>query len=159
MLAVYRNEMKVLGGLNMRKKLVLLMCIFLLFTTAGCGKVSSKENAVGNNKVNSKENAVGSNKVSPKEKVDIRGEITKLTLNDSSKIVNILVEGKIEEDTSYDKASVYVGEKTRIYRADTNKELTISDLKEGLKVEIVFTGPVRESYPVQVDAEIIKIIK
>jgi beta-N-acetylhexosaminidase len=139
--------MRVLGGLFMRKKLVLIMCIFLLFTAVGCSKVSSKENAVGYNKVSSK------------EKLDIRGEITKLSLNDSSRIVNILVEGKIEEDTSYDKASVYVGEKTKIYQADTNKELTIGDLKEGLKVEIVFTGPVRESYPVQADAKIINIIK
>jgi beta-N-acetylhexosaminidase len=119
----------------MRKKLALLMCVFLLFTAAGCNKVSSKE------------------------KVDIRGEITKLSLNGSSKVVNILVEGKIDEDTSYDKASVYVGEKTKIYQADTNKKLTISDLKEGSQVEIIFTGPVRESYPVQADAEIIRIIK
>jgi beta-N-acetylhexosaminidase len=119
----------------MGKKIVLLMCIFLLFTVAGCNKVISKE------------------------KADIRGEITKLSLSNNSKLINILVEGKIEEDTSYDKASVYVGEKTKIYNADTNKELTISDLKEGLTVEIVFTGPVRESYPVQADAKIVKIIK
>jgi beta-N-acetylhexosaminidase len=119
----------------MRKKLILLMCIFLLFTASGCNYVSSKE------------------------KVDIKGEITKLTSNESSKMVNILVEGKIEVDTSHDKASVYVGEKTKIYRVDTNKKLTISDLKEGSQVEIIFTGPVRESYPVQADAEIIRIIK
>jgi beta-N-acetylhexosaminidase len=119
----------------MRKRLLLLMCLFLLFTAAGCNKVSSKE------------------------KFDIRGEITKLTLKDGSKIANILVEGKIHEDASYDKASVYVGEKTKIYQANTNKKLTISDLKEGSQVEIIFTGPVRESYPVQADAEIIRIIK
>jgi beta-N-acetylhexosaminidase len=119
----------------MRNKLVLLMCVFLLFTAAGCSKASSKE------------------------KPDIRGQITKLTSNESSKIINILVEGKIDEDTSYDKASVYVEEKTKIYQADTNKKLTISDLKEDSQVEITFTGPVRESYPVQADAEIIRIIK
>jgi beta-N-acetylhexosaminidase len=131
----------------MRNKLVLLMCVFLLFAAVGCNKVSSKENALGYNKVTTK------------EKVDIRGEITKLSLNDNSKVVNILVEGKIEGDTSYDKASVYVGEKTKIFQAHTNKKLTINDLKEGSQVEIVFTGPVRESYPVQADAEIIRIIK
>lgn len=94
-----------------------------------------------------------------KEKLGIRGEITKVSLNDSGKITGILVEGKVEQDTVYDKASVYIGDQAKIYKNDTKEELERSALKEGLKVEIIFKGMVRESYPVQADAKIIRVME
>lgn len=119
----------------MLKKIILLICALLLITIVGCSKQSKEE------------------------KLGIRGEIAKVSYNDSGKISGILVEGKVEEDTQYDKASVYIGEKTKIYKNSTKEELEISTLKEGVKVEIIFEGPVRESYPVQADAKIIRVIQ
>lgn len=122
----------------MVKKIVLVMCAFLLLVGAvGCSK----------------------DKGSTKEDIGIRGQITEVSKNDSGKITSILVEGKVEQDTAYDKASVFIGEKTKIYKNDTKAELKAADLKEGTKVEAVFEGPVRESYPVQADASIIRIIE
>lgn len=122
----------------MIKKIILLMCVFLLLVTAvGCSKA----------------------KESTKENIGIRGQITEISQNDSGKVTAILVEGKVEQDTAYDKASVFIGDKTKIYKNDGKEELKATDLKKGTKVEIVFEGPVRESYPVQADAKIIRIIE
>jgi beta-N-acetylhexosaminidase len=121
----------------MIKKIILLMCAFLLLGAVGCSK----------------------DKESSKEKLGVRGLITEISSNDSGKITSILVEGKVEQDTAYDKASVFIGEKTKIYKNDTKEELNTSALNKGIKVEIVFEGPVRESYPVQADANIIRIIE
>lgn len=123
------------GGNNMRKKYLLLTAVLLLFVVSGCIRINTKE------------------------KVGIRGEILKLNLNDKGKVTSIYVEGKIDEDTIHDKASVSINEKTKIYNAENKTAISVNDLKEGMKVEIVFEGGVRESYPVQADAKSIKIIK
>ncbi|WP_291548570.1 beta-N-acetylhexosaminidase [Clostridium sp. HMP27] len=117
----------------MMKKIILLISIFLLLTVVGCSKEITEE------------------------KLSIRGEITNVSLDDNGKITSILVEGKLEQDTQHDKASVFIGEKTKIYDNDTKEELEKNALKKGTKVEIIFKGPVRESYPVQADAKIIRI--
>lgn len=117
----------------MIKKIILLVSTFLLLSAVGCSKQITEE------------------------KIGIRGEITEVSLDDSGKITSILVEGKIEQDTQYDKASVSIGEKTKIYDNDTKEELKRNGLKKGAKVEIIFEGGVRESYPVQADAKIIKV--
>lgn len=117
----------------MMKKIILLISIFLLLTVVGCSKEITEE------------------------KLSIRGEITNVSLDDNGKITTILVEGKLEQDTQHDKASVFIGEKTKIYDNDTKEELERNALKKGTKVEIIFKGPVRESYPVQADAKIIRI--
>lgn len=116
------------------KKIIVIMCIFLLFSTVGCTRNSTQG------------------------KLGIRGQITEVSLDDNGKIIGIFVEGKAEQDTEYDKASVSVGDKTKIYKGDSKETLEISALKEGAKVEIVFEGPVRESYPVQADGKIITVI-
>lgn len=76
----------------------------------------------------------------------VRGVITEV--NPQEKATFLLVEGKQEEDTSYGKASVKVTKRTKIYRGD--KKVSIEDLKENLLVEAYTSGPVAESYPVQV---------
>ena len=123
----------------MFKKIILLICTFLLLSTVGCSKDSSED-------VNTK-------------KLGIRGQVTKVSSDDSGKIKGILVEGIVEKDTEYDKASVYIGEKTKIYKNNTKEELEKSALKEGIKVEVIFEGGVRESYPVQADAKVIRVIE
>ncbi|WP_179632035.1 beta-N-acetylhexosaminidase [Clostridium peptidivorans] len=119
----------------MIKKIVLLMCILLSFSSIGCNKEINEE------------------------KLGVRGEITKVLLDGNNKATGILVERKNEQDTEYDKASVNIGEKTKIYDNNTKKELERNDLKKGAKVEIIFEGGVRESYPVQADAKIIRVIE
>ena len=93
------------------------------------------------------------------ETIDIRGEITGISKSPDNKIVSILVEGELEEDTSHDKASISIDKSTSIYSATGKDKISIEELKEGMKVEVVFTGPVRESYPVQADAKTIRIIE
>ncbi|SCG82781.1 hypothetical protein DW1_1208 [Proteiniborus sp. DW1] len=93
------------------------------------------------------------------EKIDIRGEITSVVISDDNKVVSILVEGELEEDTSYDKASISIDESTSIYLLTVKDKVSAEELKEGIKVDVIFTGPIRESYPVQATAKIIRIIE
>lgn len=93
------------------------------------------------------------------KKVDVRGEITSLTRNDSKQVPGFLmVEGNKTEDTSVDKASVRVTDKTEIFKSGTDKKATFGDLKKGQTVEVNFVGPVAESYPVQAAAGKITIL-
>lgn len=92
------------------------------------------------------------------QSIGIRGEIKEIYLSeDGDTISGILVEGEIQEDTMYDYANVTLDENTLIYKGE--EEATIEGLEEGLKVEIIFAGPVAESYPVQGVAERINIIE
>lgn len=118
----------------MRKMAVLLLCLIFVLSFTGCNKESNN-------------------------KLGIRGEIQKISTNPSGKITAIYVEGKIEQDTGHDKASISITEKTKIYEADGKKKIEASSLKEGMKVEVDFEGPVRESYPVQADAKTIRVLK
>ncbi len=93
------------------------------------------------------------------EKADIRGEITGINISNDNKIVSIMVEGEFEEDTSFDKASIRIDKNTKIYMANTKTEISTDELKEGMKVEAIFDGPVAESYPVQAKAKIIRILE
>jgi hypothetical protein len=83
-----------------------------------------------------------------KAPISIRGEVTKL--NDG----RMLVEGKKEKDTDYDKASVTITKDTMILRAEGEllKPAKLEDIKVGMILEITFKGPVAESYPVQAKA-------
>lgn len=89
------------------------------------------------------------------DKIAIRGII--ILIHEENEKGNILVEGNIEEDTEFDKASIYITKRTKIIKEEANERLKLSDIKAGDKVEVIITGPIRESYPVQVDAKIIRI--
>ena len=69
-----------------------------------------------------------------------------------------MVEGKIEADTIFDKASVRINTDTMIQKDNLNRLFEVTDLRIGDKVEVFFKGPVAESYPVQGTAEIVRII-
>jgi beta-N-acetylhexosaminidase len=94
---------------------------------------------------------VGCNIHKDDDKIGIRGIITDLSMNDQQEVTNILVEGNVEEDTIYDKASVSITKDTKINAPEK--------LKKGMKVEVIFTGPVAESYPVQGRAKVITVIE
>ena len=91
---------------------------------------------------------------------DIRGAITSVTDGSGDVIGSVRIEGVIDEDTSYDKAVVRVESDTSIYRQVGNAlmEITFAELTEGQTVVAWFTGPVAESYPVQVKASQIVIV-
>ena len=66
----------------------------------------------------------------------------------------MLVEGKKEKDTGYDKASVTIRTGAKIYwwKGGKKVEAKFSDIKDGCVVQCLFVGGVRESYPVQATA-------
>ena len=95
----------------------------------------------------------------PVIKVAVRGHITAISAADASAqergiIGSVLVEGPIEQDTSFDRAAVEITKTTRISkRAGPELQAALfAALQVGQRVEATFTGTVRESYPVQVAA-------
>jgi len=65
----------------------------------------------------------------------------------------ILVEA-VPVEAGADKAVITIDQKTQLLN-DAGQKIGFSQLKEGRKVRAWFTGPVRESYPVQADASTI----
>jgi hypothetical protein len=96
---------------------------------------------------------------------DIRGIITNInkTVEDSTGdiIGTILIEGNIEKDTGYDKASVTITKETRILESKNGKLIKVSldSLKPNQRVQALFTGMIAESYPVQVRAKEVVILE
>ncbi len=113
----------------MKKILIIVLSTVLMLNMMGCMKTSNNTN---------------------EKKIGIRGLITKVLTNDNKKVTGILVEGKVESDTVHDKATVSIVKSTKI---------SANELKVGMKVEVVFDGPVMESYPVQGKAKTIKVIE
>ncbi len=97
-------------------------------------------------------------------KVHIRGKVGRMTPPSEEQkkrglLLTIMVEGSKEADTSYDRASVKITDKT-VIKLKVGKQIEdgkLEDLKEGAIVTAVFTGPVLESYPVQATAKEIVI--
>ena len=92
------------------------------------------------------------------DSVAVRGEITEIFLDGEGKVAAVLVEGEVESDTVYDKARVAITKGSVILRT-SGEELQPQDLKQGMRVEVVFQGPVAESYPVQAQAKAIRVLE
>ncbi len=99
------------------------------------------------------------------DQTDVRGEITQFTRAEgegSHKVLGrALIEGVKEPDTQVDKASVAVTTETKLFikRGGEREPAEFAELKKGQRVEARFTGPVRESYPVQATAGEITILE
>jgi len=95
----------------------------------------------------------------------ISGAITTLNAADDSwsagVLGSVLIEGTLQSDTSFAKASVAVTDKTQIYLEDAQGRHAVdfSYLRVGQIVAATFTGAVAESYPVQATASEIVILK
>jgi hypothetical protein len=91
------------------------------------------------------------------EKIGIRGIVKDIV--DGKDGYTFLVEGSLEEDTQYDKATVTVNRDTKILKngVDSTTVLDYTEIKEGNTVEVVFNGPVNLSDPVMGVAKNIKI--
>ena len=99
----------------------------------------------------------------PSADYDIKGNITEILRGDGQPkgvLGRIRIEGEKTADNRYDKAVVAVTKSTRIWAktADGYVSATWADLQFGALVTARFTGPVRESYPVQADAAEIVIL-
>lgn len=118
---------------------ILILMSLAAFMLVGCSSNNNDSNSTDNN-----------------EKLGIRGIVMDITVNGEN--ASILVEGNIEEDTMYDKAMVKITKDTMIQKDSMSKLFAISDIEKGAKVEVIFEGPVQESYPVQGTASIVRII-
>ncbi|KNF09956.1 hypothetical protein CLPU_1c01210 [Gottschalkia purinilytica] len=133
------------------KRLLWIIIVFSLLITVGYQR---KENT-NNNTVNSKQIAKIV-KGKSNYKVGIRGVVKSITLEKDG--INLLLEGNLEKDTLYDKASVYVDVDTMIQKDDLKRLFKYSDINTGDTVEVIFEGSVAESYPVKGKAKKVKII-
>lgn len=94
------------------------------------------------------------------QKPGLRGTIISIYKSDN-KINGFYVEGKKESDTTYDKARIVITDRTIIFNK-TNGEFTLTnkaDIIIGLKVEVLFDGPIEESDPIRATVGEIVILK
>ena len=99
----------------------------------------------------------------PKQEPDIRGSITQINpeSDDPNIFGTMLVESQQETNTHYDKAAITVTTETRISEqtAQDRQPANFEALQVGQRVEVWFTGPVAESFPVQATALEIVILQ
>jgi hypothetical protein len=90
----------------------------------------------------------------PNDEPSIRGSVTSITPR-SDGLGIILVEETSPQGLEYDKASLAITKDTKLLKraGDDYVELTLDDMRVGMVVEVWITGPVRESYPIQADAD------
>jgi thioredoxin-related protein len=90
--------------------------------------------------------------------IGIRGKVTSITASGENTV--IMVEGQIEKDTAYDKASVTIKADTNVVRQEGGKDTAVKpeDIELSDTVEVIFAGPVAESYPVQGTANLVRIL-
>jgi hypothetical protein len=98
--------------------------------------------------------------------LDLRGTVTRVGVIDVTApgqlvVGSILVEGPQTTDARYDRAAVTITKDTRIFGlVDGHVAEIHPDITElqGKRVEVGFTGPVAESYPVQATAAWITVL-
>jgi len=93
----------------------------------------------------------------PDDAPAIRGKIISVSRT-GDEVTAILVAGSIADGTTFDRASLSITDATRVLSV-TDDEVGAKTLSEGMRVEAWVTGPVRESYPVQADADVVKILE
>lgn len=83
---------------------------------------------------------------------DMVGEVTPITTSGERTVLLVKGGGR------YTEASVSVTAETAIADMETGRRLPLSSLSKGALVAVFFTGPVRESFPVQADAKSVFVI-
>jgi hypothetical protein len=126
---------RLLPGIRLKYTFLPILLVGLILALIGCSAADDTE----------------------EREVDIRGKIVEVHRmetpgSDSEAILgSILVEGVIEADTKYDKASITITGATDIYEQTGQErvQLTFDDVSIGQLAEVSFAGPVRETYPLQ----------
>lgn len=89
----------------------------------------------------------------PVQEPDITGIITAVAPGPADgPLGTIRVETVPEDEAGTPKASVTINPDTRIHHDTSREDESFGALREGMQVHVWFTGPVRESYPVQATA-------
>jgi len=90
----------------------------------------------------------------PDSEPSIRGSVTSITPRFDG-LGTILVEETSPQGLDYDKASLAITKDTKLLKrfGGGYVEFTFDDIRAGMVVEVWITDPVRESYPVQADAD------
>jgi hypothetical protein len=93
----------------------------------------------------------------PVEAPDIIGTVTRASESGGTRV--LLVEQVPERSAGYPIASVYVRADSRVLRQQDGRTARArrDELGVGTPVRVWFSGPVRESYPVQADAGVVLI--
>ncbi|MDP2183674.1 MAG: DUF3221 domain-containing protein [Actinomycetota bacterium] len=99
---------------------------------------------------------VGCTAAPPSEPPSITGTVTQY-MADGTGGGSFLIENGTPGSSGYNVASVHVDSKTEIFDAKDNPA-TFADISQASKLEVWFTGPVAESYPVQATAGSIRIL-
>jgi hypothetical protein len=95
-----------------------------------------------------------------KETIGIRGALTDIAKGLDNEVRAIRVEGNADEnDLGYDKAVVKITADTIVFKEKNGERIAAGELAEGNLVEVVFAGPVMESYPVQGSAKFIRVVE
>lgn len=125
---------------------VLLLLVLLAAATAGCGCGGGAVKDGGNLRAPD----ISGNVIS----VDAKG----LEAGKDTRTGTILVDGEGPQGAL--RASIRVTDDTSIEkrRGDELSPAKFTDLREGLAVEVWFTGPVAESYPVQATASEVRLL-
>lgn len=92
----------------------------------------------------------------PHEDPSIRGEIVAVLPADG--LGSIAVESEDPPAFAYDKATVRITADTTLLRETTDGDteaVTFEEFRLGQRVDVWFTGPVAESYPVQATAGLV----
>lgn len=101
----------------------------------------------------------------PAPAVDIRGRVTQARRNGQGEppVGTLQVEGTLEPDTHYDKATIHVGHRTRIFVGRDRKPASFSFIHSGDLIEATFDGPVTaaatESQPLKATAATIVVLE
>lgn len=127
----------------MKKILFLLLVFVMILSFVGC--TSSQQN---------NQNSTQNNNQSKEASLAIKGMITQLNNNGENTV--ILVEGKKEDGSTYDKARVTINKDTKIYEKDN--EISAKDLRLHMYIEVYYNGAVAESYPVQMGADKVVVV-
>ena len=94
-------------------------------------------------------------------KADIRGTIKRAsTGGKANEVGSLLVVGTFEKDTAYEQAIVSITKDTKIeiFKGKDRKPATFKDLKQGVRIQATFVGPVVRPTPVLATAGHILIL-
>lgn len=96
--------------------------------------------------------------IDDEDQIGVRGIVKDLVNGKDG--ITFLVEGVLEEDTLLDIAYVTVNMQTKVTRdgVEITNQFAYEEIKEGDRLEVIFTGPILKSYPAQATAKKVNII-
>lgn len=99
----------------------------------------------------------------PHYRDDARGVITDISMFEGREgsASRVMIEGTLGPATQVGRIGIDVTAQTKVFIKGRGgrRKASFADLKKGQRIEIRFTGPVRKSYPPQITAAEITIIR